>query len=75
MEVSSPSLFKDIIISSSMFTDHMPDLYEISLQNVLDKLVEGETNKIETADPKQPEQELKTAEGEEVSTLEIPTPQ
>jgi hypothetical protein len=40
MEESSPSLFFDIVLSNTMFTDHMPDLYETSLQNCLDKLQE-----------------------------------
>lgn len=38
MEESAPSLFFDIILSSTMFTDHMPDLYESSLLNVVERL-------------------------------------
>ncbi len=63
MEFSSPSLFKDIIISASMYTDHMPDLYEMSLQNVLDKLLlqadegEGEGKTTEAAKEESKEEE------------------
>jgi hypothetical protein len=38
MEESAPSLFFDIVISTTMLTDHMPDLYETSLLNVLEKM-------------------------------------
>jgi len=38
MEESHPSLFGDIVISSNMFLDHMPDVYEDSLGYVVDSL-------------------------------------
>jgi len=40
MEESDPSLFGDIIISSTMFVDHMPDAYESALENLLDNLTQ-----------------------------------
>mmetsp|Transcript_12466 Transcript_12466/g.17271 ORF Transcript_12466/g.17271 Transcript_12466/m.17271 type:complete len:540 (-) Transcript_12466:43-1662(-) len=39
METSSPSMFSDIIISNTMFTDHMPDLYERAIKRTLDRIV------------------------------------
>eukprot|EP01090_Pellita_catalonica_P017196 TRINITY_DN5131_c0_g1_i1.p1 TRINITY_DN5131_c0_g1~~TRINITY_DN5131_c0_g1_i1.p1 ORF type:complete len:512 (+),score=111.68 TRINITY_DN5131_c0_g1_i1:29-1537(+) len=36
-EESSPSLFGEIVISTRMFLDHMPDLYEAVLLEVLEK--------------------------------------
>jgi len=36
VEESSPSLFGQVIISSRMFLDHMPDLYEAALKELLD---------------------------------------
>jgi len=38
MEESAPSLFFDIVLSNCMITDHMPDLYETSIKNCLDRL-------------------------------------
>lgn len=31
MEISSPSLFNDVIVSDTMFSDHMPNRYEATL--------------------------------------------
>jgi len=42
MEESDPSLFGDIIISSSMFTDHMPDAYETALETILETVKKNE---------------------------------
>jgi len=38
LEQSDPSLFFDIILSASMFSDHMPDQYEKALKDTLDRL-------------------------------------
>ncbi|KYQ90932.1 hypothetical protein DLAC_07808 [Tieghemostelium lacteum] len=38
MEESNPSFFKEIIISNTLLTDHMPDKYELGFQSCIDNL-------------------------------------
>ncbi|KYQ93248.1 hypothetical protein DLAC_11642 [Tieghemostelium lacteum] len=38
MEESNPSFFKEIIISGTLLTDHMPDKYEMAFKSCLDNI-------------------------------------
>jgi len=44
MEESDPSLFHTIVISSTMFSDHMPNLYEMALEDTWKKILKDKDN-------------------------------
>jgi len=45
VEQSAPSLYKEILVSPTMITDHFPDWYEKALTNVLDDLLQSKKEK------------------------------
>jgi hypothetical protein len=57
MEQSAPSLFSEIIISICMFADHLPDVYENSLINILERLKKEKEEGLH-AEPPTPKEDL-----------------
>eukprot|EP01116_Phalansterium_solitarium_P023740 TRINITY_DN8471_c0_g1_i1.p1 TRINITY_DN8471_c0_g1~~TRINITY_DN8471_c0_g1_i1.p1 ORF type:complete len:550 (+),score=46.18 TRINITY_DN8471_c0_g1_i1:118-1767(+) len=51
VELSNPSLFSDIVVSTSMLLDHMPNVYEDSLKMSVDRARKAAAIVAERADP------------------------
>jgi Lipase (class 3) len=74
IEESSPALFPDIVLSPSMLTDHMPDLYQEALEIALRRMVEEDEREVAIATAEaeaKPKAEAAGADNDEVNLIDL----